>query len=75
MQHKLWYLYFVRLSESEIIRLIREHFRPIQGIYLYGSTTGNNVTALSDIDLALLSEKEIPETVRFEFAQKIAVAA
>ena len=60
------------LPMDDIVALLRLHFPEAQGIYLYGSMAGNAATPASDIDLAVLSGREILPIKRFEVAQEIA---
>ena len=61
------------LPIPQIVDLLCRRFPDLQGIYLYGSAVSNEMTSASDIDLAVLSQREIPEMERFETAQQIAL--
>ena len=60
------------LPMPEIVNLLSRAFPKVQGIYIYGSTSGGTAGPASDVDLAVLSPEKIPDAKRFEIAQSLA---
>ena len=63
------------MDQSKIISLIHDHWKDVQGIYLYGSRAKAHEKNGSDVDLAVLAKGSLSETARWELAQLLASVA
>lgn len=69
--------------DSSLVRSIRkaveqfrstEHDQPLVAVYLYGSTVRGRVTALSDLDLAVLFQQDVSEDRRWQVLPRLGSA-
>ena len=70
-------------TESSLVRSVRtateaflstEADRTVVAVYVYGSTVRSEVTALSDLDLAVLFREDVPEDRRWRLLPKLGSA-
>ncbi len=57
-----------------VVRILKESVPDLVAVYLFGSTATGATHAASDVDLAFLATRALPNVERFELQERIAVA-
>lgn len=63
------------MSEAAAVRILRETVPDLVAVYVFGSAATGETHAGSDVDLAVLAPRALPNLERFALQERIAVQA